>query len=111
MTREHGVTFGTFGVEGVCSCKWEAGNLWVSEPGEDGRLGDDGDLEREAEVVVEEDVCNLGLGDVGIDTGHGIGEGGLFKDLFPELGEGGTYVNRSPLAIPKSLTLNKMGVK
>lgn len=85
MAREHGVTFGIFGVEGVCSCEWEAGNLWVSKSGKDGRLGNDGDLEGEAEVVVEEDVRNFGLGDVGIDAGHGIGEGGLFKDLLPEL--------------------------
>lgn len=84
MAREHGVTFGIFSVEGVCSCEWEAGNLWVSKSRKDGRLGNDGDLEGEAEVIVEEDVRNLGLGDVGIDAGHGIGEGGLFEDLFPE---------------------------
>lgn len=100
MTREHGVAVTVVVVsEGVCGREWEPGNLWVGEPGEDGRLCDDGDLEGDAEVVVEEDVRDLGLRDVGVDSGHGICERRLLKDLFPELGEGGACTERSSLAI------------
>lgn len=98
MARKHVVTFVFVIAEGVCGREREAGNLWVSEAGEDSRLGDDGDLEGEAEAVVEEDVRNLGLGDIGVDAGHGICEGRLLKDLFPEFGEGGACAERSPSA-------------
>lgn len=42
---------------------------------------------------------DFGLGDVGVDAGHGIGERGLLEDLFPELGERGTCVKHSLSAV------------
>lgn len=73
--------------EGVYGRERETGNLRVVKAGEDGRLGRDGDLEREAKVVVEEDVGDFGLGDIGVDTRHGVGKRRLLEDLFPEFRE------------------------
>ena len=65
----------------------QAGELRVDDGGEDGNFGEHGELEGESDAVVQEDVGDPGVRDVGIYSRYRVRKTRFIHNLPPELRE------------------------